>query len=360
MFFFKQGGHFHNDNFSNCFNNKIVECFPCNRHFAYIISLSPPHLWGNLDSEIKSCWHGLKGRCGVGFEHRQPDSGGCTVITSLHCLWKHLWLWSKSSPFLPFSVPYWVGHAIEHLRTHFKGWLEGLTSGAQMAPFSPVSFGRVTFWLSAERPQPGSPRDRSGRKQVEWLERQPDDSRSSRACFRIHFLVNLNPGLSGTVTIGPKSSKGELALLRLLSPVSYRTHLRPLTCRSIKICGGHSLELHCANSSVVPLPHPLCSANVTTRLNPGSSSSAPSSCRRDRVIQEVQQCIQVTRTRTKPRGTRSPRFLPPDSSWGYYSWLTHLKKKKKAPAMLEIIICNIEMPFIQHSTNIYWVASMCN
>ena len=74
------------------------------------------------------------------------------------------------------------------------------------------------------------------------LETQPGNSYFSRVCV-IHFLVNLSRGLSGNVTTAPKSPKGKLGPLRLVSPVASRTHLGLPRCRSIRNGGGHSRGL---------------------------------------------------------------------------------------------------------------------
>lgn len=99
-------------------------------------------------------------------------------------------------------------------------------------------------------------------------ERQLDNSCFSRACLLIHFLVNLNWGLSRNATIAPKSPKGELGLLRLVSPVAYRTPLGPHRCRSIRNCGGNSLKLN--QSPCQPFSCPLCALQTSQRgFNPG-------------------------------------------------------------------------------------------
>lgn len=97
---------------------------------------------------------------------------------------------------------------------------------------------------------------------------------------------------------------------------------------------------------------PWCFRNATRLLSqsPGSGSSAPSSRCSDKVIQEVQQCIQVASTRTKTLGKRSPSlFLSHDGSGLLFLAASLKKRKKKAPGMLET--CIVEMSFV-HSFNI--------
>ena len=154
-------------------------------------------------------------------------------------------------------------------------------------------------------------------------EMQPGNSYFSRVCV-IHFLVNLSWGLTGNVTIAPKSPKGELGPLRLVSPVAYRTHIGLPRCGSIRNSGGHSRGLDQPGPAARLSPHALLTSQRGFK-NSGVRAQAhpvppPATATRLAVPSSVRAGY---KEEGKATGRTAPRFLSPGSSWGYYSWLTH-------------------------------------
>ena len=126
-----------------------------------------------------------------------------------------------------------------------QSWLEGLMPWARLAFEATL---RVKGWEARGRVPSGQA----------WKspEMQPGNSYFSRVCV-IHFLVNLSWGLTGNVTIAPKSPKGELGPLRLVSPVAYRTHIGLPRCGSTRNSGGHSRGLDQPGPAARLSPHAL-------------------------------------------------------------------------------------------------------
>ena len=71
----------------------------------------------------------------------------------------------------------------------------------------------------------------------------------------------------------------------------------------------------------------------------------PPPAARDRVIQEVQQCIQVTRARTKLQG-RDPLASCLMTAAGLLFLADSFKKKKKAQECWKSLHSMLEMPFV--------------
>lgn len=229
---------------------------------------------------------------------------------------------------------------------------------------------RTAFWDKAARPLPGSLslQDVTGNRQAEEpestdpgslvratsLELPPDlfpgptqfefrwDCRHRQSHPWVNWFLQggCHPWLTGLTADYPAAEASESAADRALS-----------------------LTKACTKGLVAPW----CFRNVMrlSSLRPGSGSSAPSSCCSDKVIEEVQQCIQVVRTRTKTLGKRSPSlFLSHDGSRVIIpGCLIEKKKKKKKPWNVgnDHMHCrNVICSFIQYLTNIYRVASMCS
>lgn len=172
------------------------------------------------------------------------------------------------------------------------------------------------------------------------LETQPGNSYFSRVCV-IHFLVNLSRGLIGNVTTAPKSPKGKLGPLRLVSPVASRTHLGLPRCRSIRNGGGHSRGLD------QPVPAARLSPRALQISQRGFKNSGfwaqvhplPPPATVTRVAVQEFSAHRLQGGGQRAHGAESPSL--PVSRQQLDS-----PKIRKAPRMLEMITSVLEMPFV--------------
>lgn len=231
--------------------------------------------------EMKSRCHVLRGgTTEPGFEPGQPGSGSCTVLPLKAVT-------NRRVPLSSFSIPRRIGHAIERLRTHFKGGLEGRMGIGVVGRRSPPS-----HQLAFEEGHSGE--GLQGHSQPLHRTRLEANRRTGRSLLLIGFLESLSVGLSGAVTTAPSHPRVSWLLRGCLSPVAYRTRLRTPGCRSVGGCSGHSHEFN--RSPHRPLrcpPGTLQTSPQGFRPAPGLQFTGPPFWRPHVVIQEAQQCIQV-------------------------------------------------------------------
>lgn len=199
-----------------------------------------------------------------------------------------------------------------------------------------------------------------------WLERdrprawkhwpgQPGKSHFSRACLLSCFL---SASIWVAVGLSPEteSAKGELAPLWRASPVAYGAHRGPPRWRSIWICGGHSPELNRSLHQVFRCPPGAW--RTSWGLHVGAQAQAhlpPPPAAETRSFRKFSSAYKLQEQGQRHWG-RDPLLSPCLMTVAglLFPGCLILKKKKKAPGMLEMITFTVEMPFVR-SFNIWQI-----